>query len=186
MNGQDHANRAAQAQARLAVADVNRAPVERVNQPLRAQVTQDRLVLDNAQVAFLARDGAVFFAHLADGHNRIGRQVELLRAFLVELAQDDDHQRLVQPVMRATIAELGHSLKDAVIIVVQQLESAQRQPRLKNLTVAMDEIIIVLVGLDVLMQKRLAEQTIHHTRNIALGFFGQRGRFEDGCSIKWH
>jgi hypothetical protein len=38
--------------------------------------------------------------------------------------------------------------------------------------VTLNEIVIFLVGFDILMEKRLAQQPVHHARDVAAGFFG--------------
>ena len=99
--------------------------------PMRAQAAQQGLILDDAQIALLAGDGAVFFAHFADGHHRVVGQAELFDALFIQLAQHHDHQRLIQTVVRAAVAEIGDGLEDAVVIVVHQAETRQLQQRLR-------------------------------------------------------
>ena len=57
--------------------------------------------------------------------------------------------------MGPAVAEIGDRLENTVVIVVQQAETGQLEQRFKNRTETMDEIIIFLVGFNVLVKKGL-------------------------------
>ena len=76
--------------------------------------------------------------------------------FLVELAQDDDHQRLVELIALAAVAEIRNDLEDTMIVVVQQRKASHREQCGKDIPVAMDKVIVFLVGLVALVEERLS------------------------------
>ena len=84
-----------------------------------AQAAQEVLVLDDPQVAFLAGDGAVFFAQFAYRNNRILRQAQAFDALFEKFTQDDDHQGLIQLVTGTAVTKFGYGLEDAMVIIVE-------------------------------------------------------------------
>ncbi|MEK7277749.1 MAG: hypothetical protein AAB427_10400, partial [Chloroflexota bacterium] len=76
-------------------------------------------------------------------------------------------------VVGAAIAVLRDGLKDAVVVVVQKVETGEMQEVFKEGAVAVDEIIIILVALRVLKKKGLPEQAVDHARHVAARFFGE-------------
>ena len=88
----------------------------------------------------------------------------------------------VQFVAGAAVTVFGDDLKDAVIIVVQEVEACQRQNGFKHGAMAMDKVIIILVAVHILIEEGLSEQTVDDARKVAAGFFrdvGEEG-FLDG------
>ena len=63
-------------------------------------------------------------------------------------------------------------MKDAVIIVVQEVEACQCQNGFKYSAVTMNEIIIFLVAVHILIEEGLSKQAIDDAREVAAGFFG--------------
>jgi hypothetical protein len=55
---------------------------------------------------------------------------------------------------------------------MEQVVARQLERRFARVPVAVDEVIIIFVFVLVLVEEGLAEDTIYHAREIALGFFG--------------
>jgi hypothetical protein len=143
LDGEDHADGAAQSQTGFPIADVNRATVEGVEQSHRAEAAEESFVLHHAEVAFLACDGAIFLADFANGDNRVLREAEAFDAFFIEFAEDEDHQGLIEFVAGTAITIIRDGLKDAMIFIVEEIESNKFERGLARGSVAMDEIFRV-------------------------------------------
>jgi hypothetical protein len=74
-------------------------------------------------------------------------------------------------------------LKDAVIVVVQEVEPGQVQQALEDRVVAVDEVVVVFVALHVLVEEGLSQQTVDHARHVAAIFFGEASGVEEGVGV---
>ncbi len=157
LDGKDHADRAAQAQASFRVANIDGTAIECLDQADRAQAAQQGLVLHHAEIAFLAGDGAILFTDFAGGDNRVLSEAEALCVLFVQLAQDKDHERFIQFVAGAAITVFRDGLEDSMIVIMEELEAGQFERCLARGAMPVDEIVIVLVIVFILIKERLSQ-----------------------------
>ena len=69
---------------------------------------------------------------------------------------------------------------------MQKCEPRQGQQRFKDAAVAVDQVIVLFIGLVLLVKKGSPQQAIHHAGHLAAHLVGQRGHFEYGFSGEFH